>query len=95
MAYDEQLAERLRKGFSKRKVKFAEKRMMGGLCFMVDDKMCLGVEKERLMVRIDPEIYESALTRKGCMPMDFTDRPLRGFVYIQPEMLAAEEELTY
>lgn len=95
MAYDEQLAERVRKGFSKRKVKFAEKRMMGGLCFMVDDKMCLGVEKERLMVRIDPAIYESALTRKGCMPMDFTGRPLRGFVYVRPEVLAAEEELAH
>jgi len=95
MAYNEQLAERLRKGFSKRKVKFAEKRMMGGLCFMVDDKMCLGVEKERLMVRLDPENYEGALTRKGCAPMDFTGRPMRGFVFVQANMLAAEEELAY
>jgi TfoX/Sxy family transcriptional regulator of competence genes len=93
MAYDEQLAERLRKSFGKRKVKFAEKRMMGGLCFMVDDKMCLGVEKEKLMVRIDPQLYEHALTRKGCAPMDFTGRPLRGFVYVHPEVLAEEEEL--
>jgi len=95
MAYDEQLAGRVRKSFAKRKVAFEEKRMMGGLCFLVDDKMCVGVEKERLMVRLDPENYESALTRKGAAPMDFTGRPMRGFVFVRANVLAAEEELAY
>lgn len=93
MAYDEQLAGRVRKSFAQRKVAFEEKRMMGGLCFLVDGKMCVGVEQERLMVRLDPDIYERALTRKGCAPMDFTGRPLRGFVFVQANVLAAEEEL--
>jgi TfoX/Sxy family transcriptional regulator of competence genes len=94
MAYDEQLATRVRDFFGRRKVKFAEKRMMGGLCFLVADKMCVGVEKERLMVRLDPEIYEQALTRKGCQPMDFTGRPMRGFVFVRAEGFTADRDLT-
>ena len=93
MAYDEQLAERVRSGFGKARVRFEEKRMMGGLCFMVDGKMCVGVEKDRLMARIDPAAYESALQRKGCVPMDFTGRPMRGFVFVNPEGLATDAEL--
>lgn len=93
MAYDEQLATRIRDCFAQRKVKFTEKRMMGGLCFLVDDKMCVGVEKERLMVRLDPEIYEQALRRKGCVPMDFTGRPMRGFVFVKAAGYSADNDL--
>ena len=67
--------------------------MMGGLCFMVKGKMCVGVEKNRLMARVGPDAYEDALTRKGCRPMDFTGRPMRGFVFVEPEGLASEGEL--
>ena len=59
--------------------------MMGGLIFMVNDKMCVGVFKDDMMVRIDPEIYEAALERKGCREMDFTKRPMIGFVYVSDE----------
>lgn len=93
MAYDEQLAERIRRSFGRKSVPFEEKRMMGGLCFMVDSKMCVGVDKDRLMARIDPEGYDAALHRKGCMPMDFTGRPLRGFVFVNPAGLTTEGEL--
>lgn len=93
MAFDEQLAGRVRKSFSEKKVAFEEKRMMGGLCFLVNDKMCVGVEKERLMIRLDPEIYEHVLTRKGCSPMDFTGRPLRGFVFVHANVLGTRHEL--
>ena len=93
MAYDENLAERIRDGFKKSRVRFEEKRMMGGLCFLVDGKMCVGVEKDRLMARIDPAVYESALERKGCVPMDFTGRPMRGFVFVKPVGLASSTEL--
>jgi TfoX/Sxy family transcriptional regulator of competence genes len=82
MAYNEQLAVRVRGDFRRRKVAFTEKPMMGGLCFLVHDKMCVGVEKDRLMVRLDPEFYDEALTREGCVPMDFTGRPMRGFVFV-------------
>ena len=93
MAYDEQLAERIRRSLGRRKVRFEEKRMMGGLCFMVDSKMCVGVEKNRLMARIDPEIYATALRKKGCGPMDLTGRPLRGFVFVNPTGLTTDGEL--
>ncbi|MEW6307299.1 MAG: TfoX/Sxy family protein [Verrucomicrobiota bacterium] len=93
MAYDEQLAARVRTHFAARSVSFEEKRMMGGLCFLVDGKMCVGVEKERLMARIDPAAYESALQRKGCRPMDFTGRPMRGFVFVVGEGYASDRDL--
>jgi len=82
MAYNEFLADRIRQTLKEKKVKSEERKMMGGLCFMVDDKMCIGVQEDNLMARIDPEIYEEALTRKGCREMDFTGRPMKGFVFI-------------
>ncbi|KAF0172925.1 MAG: hypothetical protein FD161_3929 [Limisphaerales bacterium] len=93
MAYNEQLAERVQRHFHARQVKHEAKRMMGGLCFMVNGKMCVGVEQNRLMARIGPEAYEDALTRKGCRPMDFTGRPMRGFVFVEPEGLKTEKDL--
>jgi TfoX/Sxy family transcriptional regulator of competence genes len=93
MAYDEQLAVRVRKFFDQRAVSFEEKRMMGGLCFLVKGKMCVGVEQERLMARINPDIYEKALGRKGCVPMDFTGRPMRGFVFVNAEGLVSDRDL--
>jgi len=95
MAYDEKLAERVRKMLLSGSVAFAEKKMMGGLCLMVDGKMCVGIEKDRLMVRIDPVVYEAALRRKGCRPMDFTGRPMRGFVFVTPEGFSTSRELAY
>jgi len=93
MAYDEELAERVRRIFADRNVAFEEKRMMGGLCYMVDGKMCVGVENERLMARIAPEIYGEALNRKGCAPMDFTGKPMRGFVFVNAEGVATKRDL--
>lgn len=93
MAFDEKLATRVRAYFDECAVAFDEKRMMGGLCFMVDDKMCVGVSEARLMARLDPDIYETVLKRKGCGPMDFTGRPLRGFVFVEAEALRTRKQL--
>lgn len=79
------LADRVRAAFSRLGVAYVEKRMMGGLCFMVDDKMCLGVNGDRLMVRLDPDKVDWALEQSGCRPMDFTGRPMRGFVWVDAE----------
>lgn len=68
---------------------------MGGLCFMVKGKMCVGVEKNRLMARIGPEAYDDALTRKGCRPMDFAGRPMRGFVFVELEGLKSDKGLAF
>ena len=95
MAYDEALEKRIRRYFDRKRTRHEAKRMMGGLCFMVKGKMCVGVEKSRLMARIGPDAYEDALTRKGCRPMDFTGRPMRGFVFVEPEGLASEGELGF
>ncbi len=94
MAHDEKLAGRVRGFFAEKNVATEEKRMMGGLCFMVDGKMCVGVEKERLMARIDPDGYESALKAKGCRPMDFTGRPMKGFVFVEPEGVRTKRDLS-
>jgi TfoX/Sxy family transcriptional regulator of competence genes len=93
MAYDEDLAERVRRTFAERSIAVEEKRMMGGLCFMVDGKMCVGVETERLMARIDPALYDEALGKKGCAAMDFTGRPMRGFVFVNPEGISSKADL--
>ena len=93
MAYDEHLADRARQVFAELHVMTEEKRMMGGLCFMVNDKMCAGVSDERLMARIDPVIYQEALTRQGAREMDFTGRPLKGFVFVEPEGIDDDEDL--
>jgi len=93
MPFDEDLAERVRRSFAARVVHFDEKRMMGGLCFMVDGKMCVGISDDRLMVRLDPDEYDKALGRKGCVPMDFTGRPMRGFVFVTPAGTASHGDL--
>lgn len=90
MAYDPELAARVRQWFHQQGVTAEEKRMMGGLCFLVDGKMCLGVESERLMVRLDPAVYEAALQRPGCRPMDFTGRPMKGFVWVTREAVGTD-----
>lgn len=95
MAYDEMLEQRVREFFDTKRIKHEAKRMMGGLCFMVKGKMCVGVEKTRLMARIGPEAYDSALTQKGCRPMDFTGRPMRGFVFVELEGLKSEKDLAF
>jgi len=94
MAYDEALAERIAGLLTKMRVPHEPKRMMGGLTFMVHGKMCVGVEKTRLMARLDPEEYDRALKRKGCVPMDFTGRPMRGFVFVEPGALRTDAQLT-
>ncbi len=66
MAYDLDLADRVRASFRRHAMHFAEKTMMGGLCFMVDGKMCVAVDQSRLMVRLDPETYEESLKQPGC-----------------------------
>ena len=81
MAYDDNLAERVKRALGSLP-KVEEKKMMGGLTFMVNGKMCVGILNDDLMCRIDPDVYESALRRKGCREMDFTGKPMKGFVFV-------------
>lgn len=95
MAYDEYLADRIRKGLNDLWIPFIEKKMMGGITFMVDNKMCLGIVKEDLMVRIDPDFHPEAITLPGCRTMDFTNRPMKGFVFVSPDGVDLEEDLDF
>jgi TfoX/Sxy family transcriptional regulator of competence genes len=94
MAYNEQLAKRIRLQMSGQK-KIEEKRMMGGLTFMVNSKMRVGVLDDDLMVRLAPEVYEEALERPGCRAMDFTGKPMKGFVFVDPEGTKGTKQLNY
>src|SRR6218665_3969815 len=95
MAYNEALADRVRAIISLRENKVEEKKMFGGLCFMVNDKMCVGVEKERLMLRIDPAIYETLITQEGTSPMDFTGRIMKGYIFVSEQVLSGKPKLKY
>ena len=83
MAYDEQLAERIREVLERRRG-VREKKMFGGLAFLVNGHMACGVQGEDLMVRVGPEDYTAALKKAGARRMDFTGRPLKGMVYVGP-----------
>lgn len=85
MAYNEFLADLLRKSLKEKKVLFEEKNMMGGLCIMVDDKMCIGVVKDDLMARIGPHVYDEYLKKPGARVMDFTKRPMKGYAFVSAE----------
>ena len=92
MAYDEELAERVR-GILAETPNVREQRMFGGLSFLVDDHMCCGLHGEDLVVRVGPDAYEEALHRPHARKMDFTHRPLRGFVYVAPMGWETDEGL--
>ena len=95
MAYNEKLADRTRELISLTHKNVEEKKMFGGLCFMVNDKMCVGVEKERLMVRLDPEKYDEVMEKEGCTPMDFTGKIMKGYVFVDIDVLKTKKELEY
>ena len=95
MAYNEKLANMTREVIALTRKKVQEKAMFGGLCFMVNDKMCVGVEKERLMVRLDPAKYDEVLEKDGCMPMDFTGKVMKGFVFVDAAALTTKRKLDY
>ena len=69
--------------------------MMGGLTFMVNGKMCAGIVGDNLMARIDPDFYELALTMDGCREMNFTGRPMKGFVFIEPGGIDMDSDLEF
>ncbi len=95
MAYNEKLADRVRELISLTHKITEEKKMFGGLCFMVNDKMCVGVEQERLMVRLDPDLYEEVMEMEGCKPMDFTGKVMKGYVFVDIEALNTKKKLEY
>lgn len=92
MAYNEKLADRVREELASTG-KVEEKKMMGGLTFMVNGKMCVGVLNDDLMLRIAPEEYEQALEKTGCREMDFTGKPMKGFVFVNSDGTKSKKSL--
>jgi TfoX/Sxy family transcriptional regulator of competence genes len=92
MAYDEALAARVRARLAGRRG-LAERRMFGGLCFLVNGHMCAGIVGSTLMLRVGPERYAEALARPHAREMDFTGRPLKGMIYVDPPGIAASAAL--
>jgi TfoX/Sxy family transcriptional regulator of competence genes len=93
MAFDPGLAQRIREVLGDRPG-VTEKRMFGGLAFLLDGKMFVGILQSTLMARVGPDAHEQALARPHVRPMDFTGKPMRGYVYIDPAGLEEDRDLT-
>lgn len=94
MAYNEKLVNRIREVIAE-VPKTVEKNMFGGVCFMVNNKMCVGVVKDEMMCRINPDVMDTALERPGCRVMDFTGKPMKGYVFVSEEGLKSKKDLHY
>jgi TfoX/Sxy family transcriptional regulator of competence genes len=92
MPYDEGLAQRIRDVLDERP-DIAEKRMFGGLAFLLGGHMCVGVIGEELMVRVGPEGYQAAIREPHARKMDFTGRPMKGFVYVASDGFESDAKL--
>ncbi|HAB51465.1 MAG TPA: RNA methyltransferase [Ignavibacteriales bacterium] len=94
MAYNENLAIRIRERLFELP-NIEEKQMMGGLVFMVNNKMCVGIIKDELMCRIDPARHEMEVEKNGCRTMDFTHRPMKGYILIEDAGMRSKKEFDY
>jgi TfoX/Sxy family transcriptional regulator of competence genes len=94
MPYNETLANRIREQLVNLD-NIEEKEMMGGLTFMYNGKMCIGIIKDEMMCRIDPELHETVVEKLGCRTMDFTKRPMKGYVMISELGMNNKTDLEY
>lgn len=93
MAYSEELAQRVRTALQD-ELGVREQKMFGGLCFMLRGNMCCGIVQEKLMLRVGPDQYAAALEEPHARKMDFTGRPMKGMIYVEPEGIDTDEALT-
>lgn len=91
MAFDDGLAQRVRETLADHDV--VEKKMFGGLAFMLHGNMCCGIVGDNLMVRVGKEGYDSALAQPHARPMDFTGKPMKSMIYVDAAGLETDEEL--
>ena len=96
MAYDQQLADKVREHLSEIKgIEVEEKKMFRGLAFMVNKKMCVNISGDNLMCRFDPALKESLSERRGFMPMVMKGKEMNGYCYVSPEGLKTKKELDF
>jgi TfoX/Sxy family transcriptional regulator of competence genes len=92
MAYDEGLAERVRDALAE-VGEITEKKMFGGVAFMLSGNMCVGIVKDDLMIRVGPHEHDELVGRPHARPMDFTGRTMKGFLYVAPEGVEDDSDL--
>jgi len=95
MAYNESLYHLTTDALDTHKVAYEIKKMFGGICFLVADKMCMGIVGDELMVRFNPLLEPEVYTKKGSRPMDFTGRPMKGYAFVSQEVLKTTADFTY
>ncbi len=93
MAYNEELSLRVQKRLLKLNIDFFEKKMFGGNVFMINDKMCIGIVKDELMLQVLDAKYETLIEKNHVRAMNFTGKTMKGFLYIEEEGLKKESEL--
>jgi len=93
MPYNETLTNRIEKSLLEKEVVFESKKMFGGMAFMINDKMCVGVLNDQIMLRVVEEHYETLLEENGVNPMNFTGKTMKGFLFIDPEASQTETQL--
>ena|SRR5437588_2280196 len=94
MAYNEKLNDRIREALAD-VPQVEEKKMFGGVCYMVDGKMCVGVVKDEMMCQIGADVYGEALEKRGCREMDFAGKPMEGYVYVNDDGMRTKEQFAY
>lgn len=94
MAYNEKLVNRIRIALS-HMPKVEEKKMFGGLAFMVDNKMCITAGADRIMCRIDPAIHEEAIKRKGCSTVLMRGREYKGYIHVNEDSIKNKKDFDY
>jgi TfoX/Sxy family transcriptional regulator of competence genes len=92
MAFDEKLADRVRRALAGQRG-IAEKKMFGGLAFMLRGNMCCGVLRDDLVLRVGPDAYVAELKRPHARVMDFTHKPMKGYIYVAPKGVATAAAL--
>lgn len=96
MAYDAKLADRVREYlFLFPKLKIDEKKMFGGLAFMINEKMCINVSGENLMCRFDPDLTQDLSEKTGFMPMVMKGKELKGYCYVEPKGFKNKKDFEY
>jgi TfoX/Sxy family transcriptional regulator of competence genes len=95
MPVNEQLLDRIRELIAPVTRNVEEKKMFSGICFMVNDKMCVAVSKDRIMVRFDPARTDEILEKEGTRAMVMSGRSLEGFVYVDEGVLGTKKQLAY
>lgn len=95
MSYDVKLADRIREIIAAKDKNVEEKKMFGGLCFIVNEKMCVCVKNDKVMLRLDPGKFEEFIENQGCKPMDMGGKIMKGFLFVDAEMLTTKKKLEY